>query len=69
MLVEEGEEWRVMTTIQDVAKVVAAAIDYEGKWPEIGGIAGSRMKPKDVVKLLEKYSGTLWFPYPAIHIA
>ncbi|KAI9731031.1 MAG: hypothetical protein M1834_005494 [Cirrosporium novae-zelandiae] len=57
IMVEEGEDWRVWTTIQDVAKVVAAAIDYEGKWPEVGGIVGSRIQEKELVKLIEKYAG------------
>src|SRR4051812_9272712 len=50
VLVDDGEEWRVFTTIQDTVKVVAAAIDYEGKWPEVGGIVGTRIKPKDLIK-------------------
>ncbi len=58
VMVEEGEGYRVYTTIQDVAKVVAAAIDYEGTWPEIGGMVGSRIKPKDLIKLVEKNAGT-----------
>lgn len=57
LMVEDGEEQRAWTTIQDVAKVVAAAIDYEGKWPEVGGMVGSKLKQKDLIKLLEKYSG------------
>lgn len=57
VMVEEGEDLRVFTLVQDVAKVVAAAIDYERKWPEVGGIVGSKIKVKDLVKLLEKHAG------------
>ena len=39
-----------LTTVQDLAKVVAAAIDYEGEWPEVGGIRGGQIT---ISKLLE----------------
>src|SRR6266487_1498252 len=57
-LIEDGEEWLVYTTIQDVAKVVARAIDYPGRWPETGGIVGDRIQTKDLIKLAEKIRGT-----------
>ena len=57
VLVDDGSDNRVYTTIKDTAKVVAAAIDYEGRWPEIGGIVGERIAPRDVVKLLDNYTG------------
>ncbi|KAK2767496.1 hypothetical protein FQN54_003653 [Arachnomyces sp. PD_36] len=56
--VEDGDYWVVHTTIQDVAKVVARAVDYPGKWPEVGGMIGSRIKMKDLIKLAEKIRGT-----------
>lgn len=57
VLVGDGEDERVWTTVQDVAKVVVEAIDYEEKWPEVGGIVGDRIKQKDVLALLQKYIG------------
>lgn len=55
--VEDGDYWIVFTTIQDVAKVVARAIDYPGKWPEIGGMVGSRIQMKELVHLAERIRG------------
>ena len=57
IIVEDGEELLTLTTVQDTAKVVAKALDYEGKWPEIGGIVGSRIKSKDLIALVEKVKG------------
>jgi nucleoside-diphosphate-sugar epimerase len=58
IMVEDGEEFRAYITIQDVAKVVAAAIGYEGKWPETGGMVGAKMQSKELIKLVEKHAGT-----------
>lgn len=55
--VEDGDYWLAHTTIQDVAKVVARAIDYPGKWPETGGMVGSRIEMKELVQLAEKIRG------------
>lgn len=54
---DDGEEWAVFTTIEDVAKVVVRAIGYTGKWPETGGITGSRIQTKDLIKLAEEIRG------------
>ncbi|KMU86848.1 hypothetical protein CIHG_04637 [Coccidioides immitis H538.4] len=55
--VDDGADWLVFTDIQDMAKVVARAIDYQGNWPEIGGMVGSRIKMKDLIKLVENVLG------------
>ncbi|WEW59170.1 hypothetical protein PRK78_004639 [Emydomyces testavorans] len=55
--VDDGEDWHVYTDIQDVAKVVARAIDYPGKWPEIGGMVGERIQMKSLIKLVESVLG------------
>lgn len=54
---DDGEEWQTFTTIDDVARVVGRAIDYPGKWPEIGGIVGHKIQTKDAIKLAEKVLG------------
>ena len=46
-----------LTTAQDLAAVVARAIDYEGEWPEAGGIRGTDMKVGDLIALGEKIRG------------
>lgn len=57
VMTEDGAQDHVWTTIQDTTRVVARAIDYEGTWPEYGGIAGTRIKHRDLIPLLEKYAG------------
>ncbi|KAK2737810.1 hypothetical protein FQN57_007368 [Myotisia sp. PD_48] len=55
--IDDGNAWEVYTTIQDVAKAVCHAIDYPGQWPEIGGMAGSRIQTKDLIKIAETIKG------------
>jgi hypothetical protein len=47
--------------VQDLAKVVAEAIGYEGEWPEKGGISGSRITSSELIKLPESIRGTCSF--------
>lgn len=59
LLVEGGDESVVtFTTVADFAQVVAKAVDYEGVWPVVGGIAGTRMTIGSLVALGEKVRGT-----------
>ncbi|KAF2825803.1 NmrA-like family protein [Ophiobolus disseminans] len=59
MLLPEGADDAVMvfTTVQDLANVVARAVEYEGVWPVDGGITGSRLTVKQLVALGEKLRG------------
>lgn len=59
-LVPEGGEDVVMslTTVQDFAKVVALAVEYEGEWPVDGGITGKRITSRELIALGEKIRGT-----------
>lgn len=43
-----------LTTTQDMAKVVARAVDYEGDWPVFGGIVGSNITISQLIALGEK---------------
>ena len=56
LITGEGDAWEVFTTVQDFAKVVARAIDFEDKWPETGGIVGCRVRQKDYIKMMDKYA-------------
>lgn len=47
----------VLTTVQDLAGVVARAIDYEGEWPVVGGVRGSRISIKELIALAEEIRG------------
>ncbi|KAF2656517.1 NAD(P)-binding protein [Lophiostoma macrostomum CBS 122681] len=50
ILIEGGDNAIVtLTTVQDVAGVVARAVEYEGEWPEIGGIKGTDMASEPTI--------------------
>ena len=44
-------------TVEDLARVVAAAVDYTGEWPITGGIRGTEISIKDLIALGEKIRG------------
>ncbi|KAI0894874.1 NAD(P)-binding protein [Annulohypoxylon nitens] len=41
------------TTVQDIAGVAARAVEYEGEWPPIGGMVGTRVTIGEMLKLGE----------------
>ena len=45
------------TTIRDVVNIVVKAIDYEGEWPEVGGINGHTLSPVEEIAIGEKIRG------------
>ncbi|KAG4222460.1 hypothetical protein PC116_g29066 [Phytophthora cactorum] len=47
----------VWTTVQDIAGVVTRAIEYEGEWPVIGGITGTRATIGELLQLSEAIVG------------
>jgi nucleoside-diphosphate-sugar epimerase len=47
----------VMTTVGDIAGVVRRAIEFEGEWPEVGGISGARVSPRELQRIVEKVKG------------
>lgn len=47
----------VWTTVQDIAGVVARAVEYEGEWPAVGGISGSRVTIGELLRLGEAIKG------------
>ncbi|CZR60456.1 related to 2`-hydroxyisoflavone reductase [Phialocephala subalpina] len=46
-----------LTTMNDVANVVALAIEYEGEWPVIGGINGINTSTSKVLEIGAKIQG------------
>ena len=56
---DESDNQVTLTTVQDLGRVVAAAIDFEGEWPETGGIRGGQIKLSELIKLGEKLRGML----------
>jgi hypothetical protein len=46
-----------LTTAADVAAIVARAVDYEGEWPETGGIKGNRATFSQIIEIGEQIRG------------
>jgi hypothetical protein len=53
----DGEDQLSLTTVQDLSAIVAAAIDYEGEWPEVDGVRGGQITASDLIKLGEEIRG------------
>ncbi|KAF3062434.1 hypothetical protein GL218_03376 [Daldinia childiae] len=45
------------TTVQDLAAVVAQAVDFEGEWPLIGGIRGNSLPVSKIIEIGEQVRG------------
>lgn len=53
-----GDDNRIsLITVQDLANVVARAIDFEGEWPVISGVSGAVMSIGQLLALGEKIRG------------
>jgi nucleoside-diphosphate-sugar epimerase len=60
LLLPEGDDNAIVfTTVKDLANVVVRAVEYEGAWPVIGGIQGSRVTMNQLVEMGEKVRGKL----------
>ncbi|CAM1511836.1 Fc.00g093490.m01.CDS01 [Cosmosporella sp. VM-42] len=46
-----------LTTVHDLASVVARAVEYEGEWPVVGGIKGSELTMGQLIAIGEKIRG------------
>jgi hypothetical protein len=59
LLLENGDDSQItLTTVQDLAIVVARAIDFKGEWPVISGIRGSDISIGQLISLGEKIRGS-----------
>jgi len=55
-----GDDFSItLTTVQDLTRVVAEAVDHEGVWPERGGISGTTIPHSEWLKLLASIRGPL----------
>ena len=54
---DHKDEEICFTSIADIAGVVARAVEYEGEWPVVGGITGTRIKVSEMIPLIEKIRG------------
>ncbi|KAK2600317.1 hypothetical protein QQS21_004958 [Conoideocrella luteorostrata] len=58
LVVEGSLDARVtFTTVQDIASIVARAVDYEGVWPTAGGIRGDDITVGELLKIAEQVIG------------
>jgi hypothetical protein len=57
ILVDDGNYKITLTTVQDMAGVVAEALDYPGEWPVVGGITGCEVTLAEVIQLGEDIRG------------
>lgn len=57
IVVEGYDFFMTFTTVQDLARVVAEAVDYDGEWPVTGGIRGNRVSVSQILKIGEKVRG------------
>jgi len=46
-----------LTTLKDLANIVARAIEYEGEWPVIGGVHGSTLSTSKLVEIGTRVRG------------
>lgn len=46
-----------LTSAGDLAAIVARAVDYQGEWPESGGIRGNGMSFSQIIDIGEKVRG------------
>jgi len=45
------------TTVQDLAAVVAHAVEFEGEWPTNGGMCGSRVSIPELLEIGQRCTG------------
>ncbi|KAI1774506.1 hypothetical protein F4818DRAFT_442008 [Hypoxylon cercidicola] len=59
-IVVEGHEDAIMTltTVADLAAIVARAVEYEGTWPTTGGIRGNRVTFSQILEIGQKIRGS-----------
>ncbi|KAK0732089.1 hypothetical protein B0H67DRAFT_566659 [Lasiosphaeris hirsuta] len=57
ILIEGVDERLSFTTVQDLAAVVARAVEFPGAWPVVGGINGNTLTSGQVIALGEKVRG------------
>ncbi|KAK4237580.1 NAD(P)-binding protein [Achaetomium macrosporum] len=58
LIVEGSDDVRVtFTRVEDLANVVARAVEYKGEWPVVGGIKGTELTVRQLIELGEKIRG------------
>lgn len=57
ILIDGGDQPVTFTLVDDLAKVVALAVEYEGVWPADGGVAGWQTTSAELVRIGESLRG------------
>ncbi|KAJ4148152.1 hypothetical protein LMH87_002634 [Akanthomyces muscarius] len=55
--IADGKYSVTLTTVEDLAEVVARALDFVGPWPEVGGVRGSQVTVASLLSLGEDLRG------------
>jgi hypothetical protein len=66
-IIVEGHEDAIMTltTVQDLARAVAGAVELDGVWPIQGGVQGNRLTVSEIVSMGEHVRGTYTYTRPS----
>lgn len=54
---DDGSSELVLTIVEDTAEAAARAVEYDGEWPEIGGMQGHKITVADLVKIGDEIRG------------
>lgn len=57
MIVEGKEGYGTFTTMNDIANVVARAVEYTGEWPIVSGIHGTDLSITELIDIGVKARG------------
>jgi hypothetical protein len=57
IILENGNSEFTVTTVNDIANVVAQAIEYEGEWPVVGGIHGTTLSTPKLLEIGKRVRG------------
>lgn len=47
-----------LTTVRDLANIVAKAVEYDGEWPLVSGISGETVTAAELIAIGERVRGT-----------
>ena len=64
IMVDGHDSIMTLTTAQDLAAVVARAVEYEGEWPVIGGICGNKVTVSQILEIGESVRGVPLYTHP-----
>ncbi|MBV36044.1 MAG: hypothetical protein CMP47_11445 [Rickettsiales bacterium] len=57
IVVDGHDSIMTWTTAQDLAAVVARAVEYDGEWPVIGGMCGNKVTVSQILEIGERVRG------------